>query len=78
MVGDSSPYWNPKNETMPKEDLQALQLHKLRKLVEWAYERSAFHRRKFDDAGFSPDQLKSLDDVDRIPFTTKEEWITEQ
>ncbi|MGQ0569680.1 MAG: phenylacetate--CoA ligase family protein [Armatimonadota bacterium] len=70
-----SEYWNPKNETMPRDQLQALQLLKLRRLCEWAHRRSAFHRRKFDAAGFRPDQLKTLDDVRRIPLTTREEWM---
>lgn len=71
-------YWNPKNERMPRSDLQALQLHKLRQMAAWAYARSPFHRRKFEAAGFHPDSLQSLDDVRRIPLTTKEEWLENQ
>jgi phenylacetate-CoA ligase len=70
-----SEYWNPKNETLPREDLQRLQLHKLRRMSEWAYARSPFHRAKFDAAGFHPEQLKTLDDLRRIPYMTREEWM---
>ena len=70
-----SPYWNPKNETLPREELQALQLYKLRRMCDWAYATSAFHRRKFDEAGFKPEQLQSLDDLRRVPFMTREEWM---
>ena len=42
-----SPYWNPKNETMPRDDLRRLQLLKMRRLVDYAVERSPFHRRLF-------------------------------
>src|SRR4051794_19980868 len=70
-----SPYWNPKNETMPREDLDALQMIKLRRMCEWAYANTAFHKRKFDEAGFKPEQLKTLDDIRRIPFMTREEWM---
>ncbi|HZU67843.1 MAG TPA: AMP-binding protein [Ktedonobacteraceae bacterium] len=70
-----SEYWNPKNETMPREELQALQLLKLRRMCDWAYAKSPFHRRKFDAAGFHPEQLKTLDDLRRIPFMTREEWM---
>ncbi|MDQ2904981.1 MAG: phenylacetate--CoA ligase family protein [Chloroflexota bacterium] len=70
-----SEYWNPKNETLPREDLQTLQFLKLRRLCEWAYTNSPFHRRKFDEAGFKPEQLKSLNDMRRIPFMTREEWM---
>jgi phenylacetate-CoA ligase len=71
-------YWNPKNETLPREELQALQLEKLRRLTSRAMERSPFHRRKFQEAGFEPSQLKTMDDIRRIPFTTREEWMDNQ
>jgi phenylacetate-CoA ligase len=70
-----SPYWNPKNETMAREDLHALQLHKLRHMVEWAHANSPFHRARFDAAGLTPEQIKTLDDLRRIPFMTREEWM---
>ncbi len=70
-----SEYWNPKNETLPREELQALQLLKLRRLCEWAYATTPFHKRRFDAAGFKPEQLKTLDDLRRIPFMTREEWM---
>jgi phenylacetate-CoA ligase len=70
-----SEYWNPKNETMPREELQKLQLIKLQRMCEWAYTNSPFHRRNFDNVGFKPQQLTSLDDIRRIPFMTREEWM---
>src|SRR5688572_4160041 len=71
-------YWNPKNETLSREDLQALQLLKLRRLSDWAYARSPFHRRRWERAGFHPDRLKTLADIERIPFMTREEWMEGQ
>jgi len=71
----NTPYWNPKNETMDRETLKALQLHKLKTLCHWADAESDFHGRKFNDAGFQPDQLKSLDDLRRIPLMTRAEWM---
>ncbi len=73
-----TPYWNPKTETLPRPDLDRLKLHKLRGLCEWAQARSPFHRRKFEQAGFSPDQLNSLDDLRRIPIMTRDEWMANQ
>src|SRR6266571_4678644 len=70
-----SKYWNPKNETLPREELEGLQLLKLRRLCEWAYATTPFHQRHFDAAGFKPEQLKTLDDVRRVPFMTREEWM---
>ncbi|HLO01561.1 MAG TPA: hypothetical protein VK191_00400, partial [Symbiobacteriaceae bacterium] len=71
-------YWNPKNELMDRSDLKALQLHKLQRMTEWAYAKSPFHRRKFEAAGFHPEQIRSLDDLCRIPLTTKDEWLASQ
>jgi phenylacetate-CoA ligase len=73
-----SEYWNPKNETLPREQLQALQLAKLQRMTQWAYARSPFHQRRFDAAGVHPDQIKTLDDLRRIPFMTREEWMESQ
>jgi phenylacetate-CoA ligase len=78
MTSHRGDYWNPKNETLSREDLQALQLIKLRRLCEWAYAKSPFHRRRWERAGFHPDRLKSLADIERIPFMTREEWMEGQ
>lgn len=73
-----SDYWNPKNETLPREQLQELQLAKLQRMTQWAYARSPFHRQRFDAVGFHPDQLRTLDDLRRIPFMTRDEWMATQ
>jgi phenylacetate-CoA ligase len=73
-----SEYWNPKNETLSRDELHALQLLKLRRLCDWAWHRSAFHRRLWEPARFHPDQLRSLDDIRRIPFMTREDWMDAQ
>ncbi|HEX8994660.1 MAG TPA: phenylacetate--CoA ligase family protein [Ktedonobacterales bacterium] len=70
-----SEYWNPKNETLPRADLERLQLVKLRRLAEWAYNNSPFHRGRWDAIGFHPTQLATLHDLRRIPFMTREEWM---
>ena len=73
-----SPYWNPKTETLPREDLRALQGHRLKKLVDRAYHTSAFHKRMFDEAGVKPDQINGIDDIVRLPFTTRDAWMDNQ
>jgi len=73
-----SPYWNPKTETMPREELERLKLVKLRTLCEWAEAKSPFHRRKFREARFSPSHLKTLSDLRRIPMMTRAEWMENQ
>lgn len=73
-----SPYWNPKTETLDRADLRALQLAKLRRLLDWAQQRSPHYKDSFAAAGFSPDQLRTYDDLRRIPMLTREEWMAGQ
>ena len=58
-------------ECMPRADLAALQLSRLKSQLELAYAKVPHVRAKFDAAGVTPDTLKSLDDIRRFPFTTK-------
>ena len=74
----TSPYWNPKTETMPREELRRLQGHRLQRAVERAYGGSAFHKRLFDGHGVTPDQITSVDDLQRLPFTTRDAWMESQ
>jgi len=71
-------YWNPRHETLPREELDELQLRKLRRLVAWADERVPYHAGRLREAGVTADGLRSLGDVRRIPFFTREEWMREQ
>jgi phenylacetate-CoA ligase len=75
---ESSPYWNPRHETMPREELEALQLRKLQRLVEWTDAQVPYHSKRLHDAGVTAASIKSLDDLRRIPFTTREEWMQGQ
>jgi len=72
---NTSPYWNEKHETLKREDLQRLQLIKLQRHVERAWQQSPFHRRLYENAGVEPSQIKSLDDIRRLPFMTREDWM---
>ncbi|WP_279366515.1 AMP-binding protein [Microbacterium testaceum] len=56
---------------IPLESLRALQLERLQWTVRHAYENVALYRRKFDEAGVHPDDIRSLDDIRLLPFTTK-------
>lgn len=60
-------------EQMSREDMSELQLKKLQKRIEWAMEKSAFYYRKFTDAGISSKDIKSLEDMAKLPFTTLDE-----
>jgi len=65
--------WNDEFETMPREALEALQLKRLRSLVERVYATVPFYRKRLDEAGVTSDSIKTLDDLKKIPFTTKED-----
>ncbi|MDO8688808.1 MAG: phenylacetate--CoA ligase family protein [Dehalococcoidia bacterium] len=71
-------FWNPKSELASREELRQLQLRKLQTTAEWAYARSPFWRRKLDAAGVRPGDIRSLDDIRRLPFLTKQEWVKGQ
>lgn len=65
--------YQPELETMSREALERLQLSRLRALLERVYANVPLYRRKFDDAGFHPDQLETLADLSRVPFTVKDD-----
>ncbi|MDR6223582.1 phenylacetate--CoA ligase family protein [Methanococcoides alaskense] len=66
-------YWNPQIERMPVEELKEIQGEKLCNLVKYVYEHSPFYRKRFDDVGIRPEDIKSLDDVTKLPFTYKKD-----
>jgi len=75
---DDSPYWNPRHETMPRADLDALQVRKLRNLVEWADMQVPWQAKRLRDAGVTADTIAGLDDLQRIPPMTREDWMEGQ
>ncbi len=66
-------YYQPDIETMPREELAALQLDRMKWSVRHAYDNVDFFRQSFDDAGVSPDDLSSLEDLARFPFVVKQD-----
>ncbi len=69
-------FWNEAMETLPRDRLDALHLHKVRALLDYAYASSPFYRRKFDAAGIKPADIRSLEDLKtRVPLTDKSEFI---
>lgn len=73
-----SPYWNPRHETMPRAELDALQLHKLQRLLEWTEKQVPYHAERLSRAGVSAGDVRSLDDLRRLPFMTRDEWMDAQ
>ena len=64
---------NPQMEKINSDSLKALQLERLQKTLKWAHSKSSFYKQKFDEAGITPDHLKDLSDIVKIPFTSKKE-----
>ncbi|HSQ52972.1 MAG TPA: phenylacetate--CoA ligase [Acidobacteriota bacterium] len=64
-------YWNKKIETTPRKELEKHQFKLLKNLVKYCYDNSKFYRNKFKTAGITPDDIKTLDDAQKIPFTSK-------
>jgi phenylacetate-CoA ligase len=66
-------YWDTVHETLPREDMEKLQLKRLQNVVELVYNNVEYYRHKFDAANVKPSDIKSLDDIRRLPFTDKED-----
>lgn len=64
---------HPDIETMPRESLRDLQGQRLREQVAYVYENSPFYRRKYDEVGLEPGDIKTVDDVRKLPFVSKDE-----
>jgi phenylacetate-CoA ligase len=65
--------YNVEFETLPREALQAIQLQRLQATIERVYAVVPYYRRKFQEAGVAPADIRSLKDLQRLPFTTKQD-----
>ncbi len=65
-------YWQPKLELMERSELEELQLKRLKSIAEKVYNSVPFYRNKFKEAGVSPDDIKSLNDLSKLPTTRKQ------
>lgn len=68
----SDDYWQ-KEEVMPREEIEELQLKRLKSTVRNAYDNVPFYRQKLKESGVHPDDIKKREDVTKLPFTTKED-----
>ena len=66
-------YYQPDIETMSREDLEALQLERLQALVKRVYQKIPFYKESFDKAEINPEDIKSLADLTKLPFTVKQD-----
>ncbi|MBR6105849.1 MAG: phenylacetate--CoA ligase [Paludibacteraceae bacterium] len=72
MANNNSEYFNPEIETMSREEIKKLQLERLQKTIRHCMN-SPFYKKRFEEAGLKPEDIKTLEDVRKIPFTTKQD-----
>jgi phenylacetate-CoA ligase len=63
--------WNREAECMTAGEMEELQLKRLQKVVKVAYENVPYYQKAFDDAGVSPEDIETLQDIEKLPFTSK-------
>lgn len=66
-------YWQKEIETMKRSELEALQLERLKYIVKYCYERVPFYQKRFDSIGLKPEDIQNFKDIEKIPFTTKDD-----
>ena len=65
--------WNEVKECMPRPDMRELQGRRLHKIVEYVYHNVGFYRKKMQESDITPDDIKSIEDIVKLPFTTKQD-----
>ena len=65
--------WNENKECMPREQMRELQGKRLHKLVEYVYHNVPFYRKKMQEKDLLPDDIQTIDDIRKLPFTTKQD-----
>nr|WP_022671023.1 phenylacetate--CoA ligase [Hippea alviniae] len=64
-------FWEKEKETMDRKSIEELQVELLREKIEYAYKNVPFYRKKFEEAGITKESIKSIEDIRKLPFTTK-------
>ena len=65
--------WNPNKESMPREQMRELQGKRLHKIVDYVYHNVPFYRNKMQEMDITPGDITSIDDIVKLPFTTKQD-----
>lgn len=67
------PFENEKMETMPRKELEEYQVKMMRSVAKYVYENNEFYRRKFKEKGVKPEDIKTIEDISKLPFTYKKD-----
>lgn len=65
--------WNPNKECMSRDEMSALQGKRLHKIVEYVYHNVPFYRHRLQEMDITPDDIQTIDDIHKLPFTTKKD-----
>ena len=65
--------WNKEMECASRDELRALQSERLVKLVKYVYDNVEFYRKRMDEHGVKPEDIKGIDDIVKLPYTTKDD-----
>ncbi|MBI4813914.1 MAG: phenylacetate--CoA ligase [Methanobacterium sp.] len=65
--------WNEEVECISRDEMRKLQLKRLKDVVKRAYENVPYYKKRFDEAGINPQDIKTLEDIQKIPLTTKDD-----
>ena len=65
--------WNPNKECMPREQMRELQGKRLCKLVQYVYHNVPFYRHKMQEMDLTPDDIREIEDIAKLPFTAKQD-----
>jgi phenylacetate-CoA ligase len=65
--------WNETKERMSRDEMSALQSKRLRKIVDYVYHNVPFYRNKLQERGMTPEDIHGIEDIDKLPFTTKQD-----
>ena len=71
-------YWEEEWETAPREIIEKKQLESLKAILKHAYDNTVYYKRSFDEAGVSPDDINTLEDISKLPFIDKQTERTTQ
>ncbi len=66
--------WNKERETLPRKDRESLQTELLREKIEYAYKNVPYYKKRFDEYGITKESIKSIEDIRKLPFMTKDDF----
>ena len=70
---EKNKYWNPFLETLPRDELVHIEIKRFRETMAFTIKNCPMYRDKFKEVGISPEEIKTLDDIRKVPLTDKEE-----